>query len=435
MGQKCMDRVSSFLFEYDTPRMVLVRNKKVGLTFRLIQLIVLAYIIGWVFLYEKGYQSQDSIVSSVSVKLKGLTLTNESVLGPHIWDVVDYVFPPQGDNSFVVMTNFIVTPGQKQGTCPELPDAGLCTQDSDCSKGKYSRQGQGLMTGKCVRFNSTVKTCEIFGWCPVEVDYHVPSPALLSEAEKFTLFIKNSITFPKFKVSRRNLVESVTKQYLKKCTYHKVTDSLCPVFELGYIVKESGQNFTFLAVKGGVVGITIDWNCDLDWPLRYCKPIYQFHGLYNDDSNVSPGFNFSTWGHQIKQQELELQPAGSGRKTEAQRGQVPTAQLLRGFKEKVRSRYAKYYKEDGMEKRTLYKVFGIRLDILVNGKAGKFDIIPTMTTIGSGIGIFGVASVLCDLLLLHFLHGRDYYKQKKFKYAEQEPSKSHKKEKKPDNTQ
>lgn len=31
------------------------------------------------------------------------------------------------------------------------------------------------------------------------------------------------------------------------------------------------------------------------------------------------------------------------------------------------------------------------------------------------------ASVLCDLLLLHFLQGRDYYKQKKFKYAEQEP--------------
>jgi len=38
-------------------------------------------------------------------------------------------------------------------------------------------------------------------------DGHMPtlvffSPALLSEAEKFTLFIKNSITFPRFKVSR-----------------------------------------------------------------------------------------------------------------------------------------------------------------------------------------------------------------------------------------
>jgi len=44
-------------------------------------------------------------------------------------------------------------------------------------------------------------------------------------------------------------VESVTAQYLKECTYHKVTDSLCPMFELGYVVKESGQNFSMLAVK------------------------------------------------------------------------------------------------------------------------------------------------------------------------------------------
>ncbi|NXS14288.1 P2RX1 protein, partial [Neodrepanis coruscans] len=126
--------------------------------------------------------------------------------GPHRGDTVlavsSLAVSPQGDNSFVVMTNFIITPGQKQGTCPELPDAGLCTWDNDCTKGKYSRQGQGLMTGKCVHFNSSVKTCEIFGWCPVEVDDHVPSPALLSEAERFTLFIKNSITFPRFKVSR-----------------------------------------------------------------------------------------------------------------------------------------------------------------------------------------------------------------------------------------
>lgn len=46
MGHKFIEKLSSFLFEYDTPRMVLVRNKKVGLTFRLIQLVVLGYIIG-----------------------------------------------------------------------------------------------------------------------------------------------------------------------------------------------------------------------------------------------------------------------------------------------------------------------------------------------------------------------------------------------------
>ncbi|KAM9117506.1 P2X purinoceptor 1 isoform 2-T2 [Pangshura tecta] len=416
MGLKLREKAASFFFEYDTPRMVLVKNKKVGLIFRLIQLVVLGYIIGWVFLYEKGYQSQDGIISSVSVKLKGLTVTNISGIGPHIWDVADYVFPSQGDSSFVVMTNVIITRGQKQDICPELPDAGQCNNDSDCIQGKYGRQGQGIMTGKCIDFNSNNKTCEIFGWCPVEEDNQIPEPSLsystlwinhsypagsaelrdvpnpsqslpgttakvlllsgpplLLEAENFTLFIKNSITFPTFKVSRRNLVEDITTSYLKKCTYHKNKDPFCPVFELGYIVKESGQNFSALALKGGVVGITIDWDCDLDWPVTYCKPVYQFHGLYNDDNNVSPGFNF---------------------------------------------RYAKYYRDNGTDYRTLYKVFGIRFDILVNGKAGKFDIIPTMTTIGSGIGIFGVASIVCDLLLLHFLPRRDYYKQRKFKYAE-----------------
>ena len=28
----------------------------------------------------------------------------------------------------------------------------------------------GIKTGRCVMFNSTHSTCEIFGWCPVEND-------------------------------------------------------------------------------------------------------------------------------------------------------------------------------------------------------------------------------------------------------------------------
>lgn len=52
-----------------------------------------------------------------------------------------------------------------------------------------------------------------------------------------------------FFIHRRNLVEGITTSYLKKCTYHKNKDPFCPVFELGYIVKESGQNFHALALK------------------------------------------------------------------------------------------------------------------------------------------------------------------------------------------
>lgn len=49
----------------------------------------------WVFLWEKGYQETDSVVSSVTTKVKGVTMTNTSALGSRIWDVADYVIPPQ----------------------------------------------------------------------------------------------------------------------------------------------------------------------------------------------------------------------------------------------------------------------------------------------------------------------------------------------------
>nr|XP_058902735.1 P2X purinoceptor 1 isoform X3 [Kogia breviceps] len=322
MARRLQDELAAFFFEYDTPRMVLVRNKKVGVVFRLIQLVVLVYVIGWVFVYEKGYQTSSGLISSVSVKLKGLAVTKLPSLGPQVWDVADYVFPAQGDSSFVVMTNFIATPRQAKGHCAENPEGGTCTNNSGCTPGKAERKAQGIRTGKCVAFNDIVHTCEIFGWCPVEVDDNIPCPALLREAENFTLFIKNSISFPRFKVTRRNLVEEVDAAYMKTCLYHKTLHPLCPVFKLGYVVQESGQNFSTLAEKGGVVGITIDWHCDLDWHVRHCKPVYEFHGLY-EEKNLSRGFNF---------------------------------------------RFARHFVENGTNYRHLFKVFGIRFDILVDGK-------------------------------------------------------------------
>uniref|UniRef100_A0A8C5DJP2 P2X purinoceptor 1-like n=1 Tax=Gouania willdenowi TaxID=441366 RepID=A0A8C5DJP2_GOUWI len=94
MKSKITSALADFFFEYETPRQVLVRNRRVGVVCRLIQLGVLGYIIGWVFIYEKGYQSTDTAVSSVFTKMKGVGYTNVSGT-ERVWDVADYVFPPQ----------------------------------------------------------------------------------------------------------------------------------------------------------------------------------------------------------------------------------------------------------------------------------------------------------------------------------------------------
>ncbi|XP_054481265.1 P2X purinoceptor 1 isoform X2 [Anoplopoma fimbria] len=370
MKNQITNAISDFFFEYETPRQVLVRNRRVGVVCRLIQLGVLAYIIGWVFIYEKGYQSTDIAVSSVYTKMKGVGYT--SINGSErVWDVADYVFPPQGDSSFVVMTNYIITEGQKMGKCPELQGKHNCSSNADCDGGSFKRQ----MTGVCVK---ATKTCEVLAWCPVEDDNNIPDPPLLMSAENYTLFIKNSVTFPLFGVSRSNLVEGIDADYISKCLYDPKDAPLCPIFRLGDIVKLSGFNFETIARVGGAIGIVVDWTCNLDVDVKHCKPEYNFHGLYGnptetDRARASVGYNF---------------------------------------------RYAKHYLEDKTSKRTLLKVFGIRFDIIVQSLARKFDIIPTLTAIGSGVGIFGVATVVCDLVLLYLLPKREFYKNMKFKHTD-----------------
>ncbi|XP_061608125.1 P2X purinoceptor 1 isoform X3 [Phyllopteryx taeniolatus] len=370
MKSRISEALSDFFFEYETPRQVLVRNRRVAVVCRLIQLGVLAYIIGWVFIYEKGYQSTDTAVSSVFTKMKGVGYAD--VNGEQrVWDVADYVFPPQGDSSFVVMTNYIITEGQKMGMCPELPGKHNCSSDADCERGSFKRH----MTGMC---DNATKTCEVVAWCPVENDHNIPDPPLLMSAENYTLFIKNSVTFPIFDVTRSNLVEGIDATYISKCLHNPRDAPLCPIFRLGDIVKESGFNFETIAKVGGAIGIVLDWTCNFDVDVKHCKPIYNFHGLYGnpaetDKARASVGYNF---------------------------------------------RYAKHYMEDTVQKRTLLKVFGIRIDVIVQSLARKFDIIPTLTAIGSGVGIFGVATVVCDLVLLYLLPKRKFYKNMKFKYTD-----------------
>ncbi|XP_054851897.1 P2X purinoceptor 4 [Eublepharis macularius] len=373
----CCEGLRGFLFEYDTPRIVLIRSRKVGLMNRLVQLAILAYVIGWVFVWEKGYQETDSVVSSVTTKVKGVAVTNTSKLGLRVWDVADYVIPPQGENAVFVMTNLIITLNQTQDHCAEFPDkTTTCSHDDNCTAGYIGTHSSGVQTGKCVPYNSSIQTCEVFAWCPVEDDGILPKPAFLKDAENFTLLVKNNIWYPKFGFTKRNILPTINKTYLMSCKYHAQTDPFCPIFRLRDMVDAAGQDFQEMAVEGGVMGLQINWDCDLDKPASRCVPKYTFRRIDNKDSShtVSPGYNF---------------------------------------------RFAKYYQTaEGVDSRTLIKAYGIRFDIMVFGKAGKFDIIPTMINIGSGLALFGVATVLCDIIVLYFMKKKYYYREKKYKYVE-----------------
>uniref|UniRef100_A0AAR2M252 P2X purinoceptor n=1 Tax=Pygocentrus nattereri TaxID=42514 RepID=A0AAR2M252_PYGNA len=343
------------LLDYKTEKFMIAKNKKVGVIFRLFQLGVIGYLIGWVFLWKKGYQErEEAIQSSVFTKLKGVAFTNSTDLGIQVWGAEDYVIPSQGDRVFFIVTNYLETPNQRLGFCAEVNTRKMQ---------KVILHGHKL--NRSLKLSSTdTGTCEIHGWCPVEHS-HTPSKPLLGKSENFTIYIKNFIRFPKFDFSKSNVLSTTNKTYLKTCYYNKDHNPYCPIFRIGDVVHWTGHNFQEMAVKGGSIGVVINWSCDLDKDYSKCNPEYSFTRLdaSKDSTNsVTSGYNF---------------------------------------------RFARYYRDaDERTYRSLYKVYGIRFDIMVNGQAGKFNIIPTVVNIGSGLALLGAVSVTCQLtvkLLLFFL--------------------------------
>ena len=95
------------------------------------------------------------------------------------------------------------------------------------------------------------------------------------------------------------------------------------------------------------------------------------------------------------------------------------------------SRYSEAFFINNTEFRRHVKAFGIRFIIVVNSKAGKFDFIPLLISVGSGIGLLGTFACLflslkiliiififycqalpiliADCILLNFTKHKDFY--------------------------
>lgn len=331
-------------FYYDSPK--LIRFQSIGcVCVKWLIYVVIAICVCYTLIAHKRYQEKEEVTSSVRTSVKGVAHAVS-----RIWDTAEYAIPVQSKDSFFVITNVIQTDDQLQGNCPEAPFAkAICSTDESCEKGSADIHGNGVQTGRCVWYNATLKTCEITAWCPVQMEEHPPEPAVLRGSEDFTVLIKNNVHFPKFNYT----VQNISPNFNSSCTFNKITSPLCPIFRLGDILQEAKENFSEVAVKGGIIAIEIKWDCDLDSWSYYCIPEYGFRRLDGKTRSQYPGFSF---------------------------------------------RFARYYKlPNGTEQRTLFKVYGIRFDILVFGTGGKFDSVELFTFIGSTITYFGLAFTAIEI--------------------------------------
>lgn len=140
-----MKGIQSFFFDvftYSTARSATIKSLRVGIVYRIAQVLLLSYIIGWELLHNKGYQVFETVSSAVTTKVKGQGFVPVDLmlekrpnysdpnyfhdlfsLKPNInykiLDTADYIIPPNEYNSMFIMTNFIKTQ-QSPGFCDEV---------------------------------------------------------------------------------------------------------------------------------------------------------------------------------------------------------------------------------------------------------------------------------------------------------------------------
>ena len=121
----------------------------------------------------------------------------------------------------------------------------------------------------------------------------------------------------------------------------------------------------------------IDWNCNYDYFSKQCLPKYNFDRFdvpYKDNSSAS-GYNF---------------------------------------------RFADKFEKNDTSWRVLTKAYGLRFVITVTGKAGKFSFLPMLLTLGSGMGLLALATIITDILVLNVMKKKEFYqKLKELNYKEE----------------
>eukprot|EP01116_Phalansterium_solitarium_P001440 TRINITY_DN11237_c0_g1_i2.p1 TRINITY_DN11237_c0_g1~~TRINITY_DN11237_c0_g1_i2.p1 ORF type:complete len:425 (-),score=130.85 TRINITY_DN11237_c0_g1_i2:222-1496(-) len=353
----------SFLY-YHTVKVVQIRSWKLGVLHYGIMAAILFYVGFYAIYWSKGYQIFGDLIGNVAVKVKGNGYHIEPNGNVTVWDTYDIVYPAQESNALFVTTNFLSTPQQHRSICNGTdPATESCNDGSQCSP--FRDTLNGIDTGNC----GVNGFCDLYAWCPLEDGSEELPDNIIQGVNNFTVFIRVTAKFPKFNV----IVDNANGT---KNSSAPLAPNNFNVWLLDTILQDTQFTYEQYAVQGGVVAVSFKFDCNFDFDPSRCVPSIAFDRIDVPKINGGAplGYNF---------------------------------------------RYASYYwlaAADGqlVEYRDLLKVFGIRFIFLVSGQAGKFDFVPLLINIGSGLALLSIATLISDFITLYVLPDRKFYNTVKY---------------------
>merc|ERR1712224_771138 len=141
----------------------------------------------------------------------------------------------------------------------------------------------------------------------------------------------------------------------------------------GDILKLAGTTMEEVRDAGSVILMNADFNCNFDKSIVDCSPTWKMTRIDNFGGDFSEGFNY------------------------------------------YQTKYYGSPSPDSSSLRTVLKRYGIKLQVVVSGQAGKFNIVQLSIALGSGLAYLSLATLLTDFVIQHFMgkkKGNEYVAHK-----------------------
>ena len=101
--------------EYETPRLVRIHNRKLGIVRRIIQGAIVMYVALYALWLQRGYQEFAQVESSITVKIKGVTKSHLDNGSEEDHGEYDDIFVRSGLPSRISLYKYLL---KVTGVCP-----------------------------------------------------------------------------------------------------------------------------------------------------------------------------------------------------------------------------------------------------------------------------------------------------------------------------
>jgi len=259
-GQEDADR----LLSYYTKQEVLFLDAKLGITFRFIQLSIVAFIIGYMFIYKQGYMKVESAKGATVTHVSGDAFAVSSGQAGERYFSADELTQPGLENGNIFVATRQTVHKQMRGYCedPDMP----CMSDADCTP-----LGEGVCTEKGL--------CKEHSWCNVEKEPEIYE----MESDKVQIWARSFIQFVQLAPEKLFTTEWDHPGPKPETTF--------TVRQLLLMCEPIPVNYEEVAELGAVFEVQFKWDCKVG--ADQCKPAITTRRLDTTFDPDNIGYAFS----------------------------------------------------------------------------------------------------------------------------------------------